>query len=125
MPAGIASAALGPNNPSSIVLQRGRRPPWELLGILFKARSAAFHEIDVALVPEAVATALRNSGGGIPLGRPRVSVECKDIGTNGTIDEMRAFVARLYDLTLLRADHPYLGVPRQPQGHPPRRPLRP
>ena len=111
-PAGIASAADGPNNASSIVFSRSHCPAWELLnGVLFQGRSTAFHEIDVALVPEAVATTLRNSGGGSPLGRPRMSVECKDAGANGSVDEMRAFVARLYDLTILRAHHPYLGVP--------------
>lgn len=119
-PAGIAAAADGPDNPSSIIFQRGCRPAWELLnGVLFKGRSGAFHEIDVAIVPASVATALRNSTGGSPLGRPRVSVECKDVGTNGSVDEMRAFVARLYDLTVLRAHHPYLAVTGPPSAiHP-------
>ena len=116
VPAGIASAADGAKNPSSIVFRRAHYPAWELLnGIVFRGRSAAFHEIDVALVPEAVATTLRNSGGGCPLGRPRVSVECKDVGTKGSVDEMRAFVARLYDLTLLHSHHDYLGVPEPPR----------
>ena len=119
-PAGIASASHGPNNPSSIVFRRLKRPAWELLnGVLFQGRSAAFHEIDIALVPEAVAQTLRNSRGGSPLGRPRISVECKDVGTNGSVDEMRAFVARLYDLTVLRAHHPYIGVADPPRAiHP-------
>ena len=115
-PAGIAAAADGVANASSIVFRRGDRPAWEMLnGVLFQGRSGAYHEIDVAIVPATVATTLRNSGGGSPLGRPRISVECKDVGTNGTVDEMRAFVARLYDLTLLRAHHRYLTV-----AHPPR-----
>ena len=61
-------------------------------------------------MPGAVGSALRNSSGGRPLGRPRVSIECKDVGTNGSVDEMRAFVARMYDLTILCAHHRYLGV---------------
>lgn len=121
-PTGIAPGALGPNNASSIVFRRGPlRPAWELLnGVQFEGRSTADHEIDLAIVPEAVAQALRSTPtGGKPRGRPRVAVECKDVGTNGSVDEMRAFVARLYDLTLLRAHHPYLGVPGTPQAiHP-------
>ena len=121
-PTGIASGALGPNNSSSIVFCRGRsRPTWALLnGIQFEGRSTADHEIDLAIVPEAVAQALRStSTGGKPRGRPRIAIECKDVGTNGSIDEMRAFVARLYDLTLLRAHHRYLGIAGSPQAiHP-------
>ena len=67
VPADIASAADGPHNPSSIVVRRGRRPPWELLnGILFKGRSTAFHEIDVALEPAGSPTS----------GRPARIPEC-------------------------------------------------
>ncbi len=129
-PAGIAAAADGPANASSIVFRRGDGPAWELLnGVLFRGRSGAFHEIDVAVVPATVATTLRNSGGGSPLGRPRVSVECKDVGTNGSVDEMRAFVARLYDLTVLRDHHRYLTVAGSPSaihpGAPPGRKHRP
>lgn len=114
-PTGIAPAAQGPGNASTIVFRRGGRPAWELLnGVQFKGRSSAFHEIDVALVPEAVASALRNSSGGSPLGRPRISIECKDVGTNGSVDEMRAFVARMYDLTVLCDHHRYLGVAGPP-----------
>ena len=55
----------------------------------------------------------------IRLGRPRVSIECKDAGTNGSVDEMRAFVARLYDLSILYAHHRYLGVVDPPMAiHP-------
>jgi hypothetical protein len=121
-PTGIEPAMLGPNNASSIVFRhRHRRSAWELLnGIQFEGRSTADHEIDLAIVPEAVAQALRSTPtGGKPRGRPRVAVECKDVGTNGSVDEMRAFVARLYDLTLLRTHHPYLGVPGTAQAiHP-------
>ena len=121
-PTGIAPAAQGPGNASTIVFRRGSRPEWALLnGVLFEGRSSAFHEIDVALVPEAVASALRlrESSGGSPLGRPRISIECKDVGTNGTVDEMRAFVARMYDLTILCGHHRYLGVAGPPSAiHP-------
>ena len=57
-PTGIAPASQGPGNASTIVFRCGCRPAWELLnGVLFQGRSSAFHEIDVALVPEAVARA--------------------------------------------------------------------
>ena len=120
VPAGIAAATDGAANASSIVFRREDGPEWEMLnGVTFRGRSGAYHEIDVAIVPAAVATTLRKSGGGSPLGRPRISVECKDVGTNGSVDEMRAFVARLYDLTLLGAHHRHLTVAAQPSAiHP-------
>ena len=116
-PSGIPPAAQGPGNASSIAFRHRSRPAWELLnGVQFRGRSTARHEIDIAVVPESVAHALRNSpGGGRPLGRPRVSIECKDAGTNGSVDEMRAFVARLYDLTLLHTHHSYLPVVGPPR----------
>ena len=108
-PAGIAAAADGAGNASSIVFRREDGPEWEMLnGVTFQGRSGAYHEIDVAIVPASVAKTLRDSRGGSPLGRPRISVECKYVRTNGSVDEMRAFVARLYDLTLLHAHHRYL-----------------
>ena len=111
-PTGIAARAQGPDNASSIAFRRDLRSTWELHnGIQFKGRSAALHEIDLAILPESVARTLRNSSnGGRPLGRPRVCIECKDVGINGSVDEMRAFVARLYDLTILRAHHRHLEV---------------
>ena len=121
VPTGIAPAAQGRHNASSIVFRLGNRPAWELLnGVQFEGRSTAVHEIDVALVQESVARRLRSSqSGGRPLGRPRVSIECKDAGTNGKVDEMRAFVARLYDLSILYAHHRYLGVAGPPMAiHP-------
>ncbi len=39
-------------------------------------------------------------------GRPRVAIECKDHVSAGSPDEMRAFVARLYDLSLLQGHRP-------------------
>ena len=120
-PSGIAPAAHGPNNPSSIVFRRGCCSEWELHnGIQFRGRSGAFHEIDLAILPESVARMLRNSlTSGRPLGRPRVSIECKDVGINGSVDEMRAFIARLYDLTILHAHHRHLDVADAPRAiHP-------
>ena len=92
-PTGIAPEAQGPDNASSIVFRLGNRPAWELLnGVQFAGRSTALHEIDLAIVQESVVRALRKSStGGHPQGRPRVSIECKDVGTNGSVDEMRAF----------------------------------
>ena len=109
-PTGIPPASDGPGKASSIVFSR-HGPEWEMLnGVTFEGRSQALHEIDIAIVPGAVAASLRNGQGGSPTGRPRVSIECKDVGTNGSVDEMRAFVARLYDVTLLRGHHRYLQV---------------
>ncbi len=115
IPAGIPPASGGPNETSTIAFTR-HGPEWEMLnGVTFEGRSQALHEIDIAIVPGAVAASLRNGQGGPPTGRPRVSIECKDAGTNGSVDEMRAFIARLYDVTLLHSHHRYLPWP-----HPPR-----
>jgi hypothetical protein len=54
-----------------------------------------------------VGDALRISGGP-PFGRLRVAVECKEVGQAGSVDEMRTFVARLYDLTVLNAHEKYI-----------------
>ena len=120
-PSGIAPSALGRGNPSSISFRRGQGDAWEILnGVQFAGRSSGHHELDLAIVPEAVANSLRNRpGGGIPLGRPRVAVECKYVTALGSPDEMRALIARLYDLTLLWAHHPHLPPQRVPQAiHP-------
>jgi hypothetical protein len=120
-PSGVAGAAQGSNYASSIVFRWRRRPEWEMWnGIQFAGRSNATHEIDLAIVPASVGRALRaRPAGGVPTGRPRVAIECKDVGAAGSIDEMRAFVARLYDLTLLHAHHRYLHFPLPPQAiHP-------
>lgn len=110
IPAGIPPVSVGPGEASSIVFSR-RGPEWEIFnGVTFKGRSQARHEIDIAILPSPVATSLRNGGGGSPTGRPRVSIECKDAGTNGSVDEMRVFIARLYDVTLLRSHHRHLPV---------------
>lgn len=120
-PSGIAPGSQGRKNSSSIAFRLGQGQVWELLnGVQFEGRSGALHEIDLAILPEEVAEMIRNRpAGGCPLGRPRVSIECKDVGTNGTADEMRLFVARLYDLTILDSHHHYLGVSAPPSAiHP-------
>lgn len=108
-PTGVPAASQGPNNASTIGFRWGYRPAWEIWnGIQFGGRSGATHEIDVAVVPAAVGDALRTAAGGAPVGRPRVSIECKDVGASGSLDEMRAFIARLYDVTLLNAHHKHM-----------------
>jgi hypothetical protein len=111
-PTGVAGASQGTSNASVIGFRWQQRSKWEIWnGIQFEGRSGARHEIDLAIVPESVGRALRaKPAGGFPIGRPRVAIECKDVKTPGSLDEMRAFVARLYDLTLLAAHHQYLSV---------------
>ena len=115
-PTGVARAAAGPGNASVIGFRRlpdGRE--WEMWnGIQFEGRSGALHEIDIAVVPREVGTELRQSGG-CPIGRPRIAIECKDVGNAGSVDEMRAFVARLYDLTILQSHQKYLTFPSSGQ----------
>jgi hypothetical protein len=101
---GIAGAAQGAANASSFVFSVGGSPrQWEMWnGIQFTGRSGGTHEIDLAIVPHEVGVHLRaRPSGGCPGGRPRVSIECKDVQEKGSADEMRAFIARLYDLTIL------------------------
>lgn len=117
-PTGVAPASDGPNNASVIGFRRRNGPAWEIWnGIQFAGRSAATHEIDISIVPASVGAALRVHGG-IPFGRPRVAIECKDVRTAGSLDEMRAFIARLYDVTLLRAHHRHLTFPDVRALHP-------
>jgi hypothetical protein len=117
-PTGIPAAAAGPDNASVIGFRRGRRQGWEIWnGVQFAGRSSATHEIDISIVPSSVGTAIR-AGGGIPVGRPRVAIECKDVGINGSLDEMRAFIARLYDMTLLHAHHRHMHFPHARALHP-------
>lgn len=104
-PTGVMSGSAGSKNASSIVFSRpGSSLEWEIWnGIQFQGRSGGTHEIDVAIVPRSVGIALRSLPvETIPGGRPAVSIECKDYGTVGEPDEMRALLARLYDLTILR-----------------------
>lgn len=121
VPTGVAGASQGTSNASVIGFRWAQRSKWEIWnGIQFEGRSGARHEIDLAIVPESVGQALRaQPTGGFPTGRPRVAIECKDVATPGSIDEMRAFVARLYDLTLLVAHDLYLPFAGPPQAiHP-------
>ncbi len=108
-PTGLPAAAAGPDNVSVIGFRWRRRPAWEIWnGIQFGGRSGATHEIDIAIVPASVGNTLRGGHGGAPVGRPRVAIECKDVQQPGSLDEMRAFIARLYDVTLLSAHHKHL-----------------
>ncbi len=120
-PAGLQEQARVQAMRSVIGFRRAQGSKWEIWnGIQFEGRSGAQHEIDVAIVPESVGQALRaRPTGGCPIGRPRIAIECKDAITPGSLDEMRAFVARLYDLTLLAAHHSYLNLAGPPQAiHP-------
>jgi len=117
-PTGVPAASAGTNNGSVIGFRRGGGQPWEIWnGIQFAGRSSATHEIDISIVPGSVGTAIRATGG-VPVGRPRVAIECKDVGTAGSLDEMRAFVARLYDVTLLHAHHQHMHLPDAGVLHP-------
>jgi hypothetical protein len=116
-PAGIPPSSAGATNASVIGLRRlPNGDLWEIWnGIQFRGRSGALHEFDIALVPGTVGDTLRISGG-TPLGRPRVAIECKDVKQAGSVDEMRAFVARLYDVTLLQAHQSYVQYPGPAMG---------
>lgn len=116
-PSGIPPASAGPGNASVIGIRKlSTGSEWEIWnGIQFEGRSGAAHEIDIAVVPRAVGVELRQMGG-LPFGRPRVAIECKDVGQPGSVDEMRAFVARLYDLTVLQWHQPHLPFPPPTRG---------
>ena len=74
--------------------------------VRYRGRSSETHEIDISVVPESVATQLRNAGGGFPTGFPRVAIECKHRNSVGQKDEARQVVARLFDLHFLNS-HPF------------------
>lgn len=116
-PTGVPPASAGTQNASAIGIRRSSNgSEWEIWnGVQFEGRSGALHEIDIAVVPREVGTQLRQTGGS-PFGRPRVAIECKDVGQPGSVDEMRTFVARLYDLTVLQLHAPYLPFPVPAQG---------
>jgi hypothetical protein len=117
-PTGVLPASAGVDNASVIGFRRRFGPAWEIWnGIQFQGRSGAAHEIDIAIVPASVGAELRLAGG-MPMGRPRVAIECKDVAQAGSLDEMRAFLARLYDLTLLHAHHTHLTYPAPRAIHP-------
>ncbi|TGR70914.1 hypothetical protein EN837_05555 [bacterium M00.F.Ca.ET.194.01.1.1] len=109
-PTGVAPASRGNLGQSSILIQRSSSAkPWEIWnGIQFRGRSGGLHEFDVSIVPSDLANDLRSlTNGGYPFGKPNVAIECKDVATPGSPDEMRALIARLYDVTLLEG-HTYL-----------------
>jgi hypothetical protein len=110
IPSGVQPAASGASGPTSIVFQRSTGwSEWEIWnGIEFVGRSGGTHEFDLAIVPKALGDRLRATGGR-PFGHGWLSLECKDVSASGDPDEMRAFVARIYDTTLLKMHAPYLG----------------
>jgi hypothetical protein len=109
-PSGVAPSTHGPNGPSSILIRHPRTlTEWEIWnGVQFRGRSHALHVFDVAIVPRGLASDLRAATNvDFPFGRPIVAIECKDVQSAGSPDEMRTLVARLYDVTLTRS-HTYL-----------------
>jgi hypothetical protein len=112
-PGGIRPATRGPNGPTSIAFRRGEGlPSWEIWnGVQFMGRSGGRHELDIAIVPKDLGDALRGlPSGGWPFGNGWLSLECKDVKANGSPDEMRAFLARIYDTTLLQVHAGYIGL---------------
>lgn len=109
-PGGVAPAAHGVNGPSSILITNQRTGSiWEIWsGVQFRGRSNALHEFDIAIVPRGLASDLRaGTNVDFPFGRPVVAIECKDVQSAGSPDEMRTLIARLYDVTLTKS-HKYL-----------------
>jgi hypothetical protein len=112
-PGGVRPGSQGTDGPTSIVFQRrAGLPEWEIWnGVEFVGRSGGTHEFDLAIVPKQLGDLLRaEPNGGRPFGHGWVLVECKDVATNGDLDEMRAFLARIYDTTLLNWHAQYLGA---------------
>ncbi len=100
------------NGPSSIKISKDGKAYEILNGVLFRGRSGALHELDISVVPHDLASKLRvGTSEGYPFGRPRIAIECKDVGATGTPDEMRSVVARMYDLTILDGHRGYLKLP--------------
>ena len=111
LPSGLPGSGQGANGMSAFAFQlKNSQREWEIWnGVQFCGRSGAKHEFDIAIVPVHTASTLRaQRTGGVPFGRPVVAIECKDVSTPGTVDEMRAFVARLYDVTALDGHAPHL-----------------
>jgi len=110
-PAGMPGSAQGSNGMSTIAF---RLPScskiWEIWnGVQFSGRSGGKHEFDISVVPAQTGVELRKlPTGGVPFGRPVVAIECKDVSSAGSVDEMRSFMARLYDVTALSWHEPFL-----------------
>ncbi len=106
------------NGPTSLRIVKGDAVYEIWNGIQFQGRSDTRHEIDISVIPHAMAQAMRKKNtDSFPFGRPRVCVECKDVMSTGSLDEMRAFVARLYDLTILNIHSSKLYPPPSSHGH--------
>ncbi|WP_148301252.1 hypothetical protein [Methylobacillus glycogenes] len=106
------------NGPTSLKIVKGAAEYEIWNGIQFEGRSKTRHEIDISVIPHAMAQAMRKKHiDSFPFGRPRVCVECKDVMSTGSLDEMRAFVARLYDLTILNIHSSKLYPPLSFYGH--------
>lgn len=90
------------SSPSFVSLSHPEKGDYELHGSLkWRGRSAANHECDLALLPASMAQSIRQGGGGHPHGLPIAIIECKDKGSDGSLDEMREAVARMFDLALV------------------------
>lgn len=110
-PSGVPGSAQGRNGMSTIAFRLpASSRTWEIWnGVQFSGRSGGKHEFDISIVPAHTGVALRAlPTGGVPFGRPVVAIECKDVSTAGSPDEMRAFMARLYDVTAIKAHEPFL-----------------
>lgn len=104
-PTGVAPAADGKFGQCTILIENpDTHAQWELWnGIQFRGRSNALHEFDVSVVPHQLALDLRSlPQTSFPYGRPNVAIECKEVSTAGSPDEMRTLVARLYDVSLIQ-----------------------
>jgi hypothetical protein len=113
-PGPIPPASEGDEGPSAICFTGRKGGNWEIWnGIQFRGRSGGLHEFDLAIVPAEIGDALRTSPtGGVPFGHGWLSIECKETTVRGSADEMRAFVARLYDTTLLVSHARHFGISR-------------
>lgn len=108
-PAPVPAISQGANGPTSILFQSPiSGAEWEIWnGVEFEGRSGGHHEFDVAIVPHALADAVRATGGA-PLGHGWVSIECKHVSDAASPDEARTLIARIYDTTLLETHKSYI-----------------
>lgn len=113
-PGPVEPAVNGSSGPSSILFRvNGSADEWEIWnGIQFLGRSQGAHEFDISIVPKTVADALRgNATPDHPVGHGVVSIECKDVGSAAAIDEVRAFITRIYDTTILHMHGIHMSFP--------------